>query len=914
MIRKITYHLTILIVTFVVLTACSTKKNTFTRRVYHNLTAHYNAYWNGNESLKEGVAELSKNSKDNYAEVLPVFQFGTKVEAQQVNPQMDRAIEKGVKVIRLHSIYIKGKEHIRWIDDAYFMIGKANYYKQEYRTAIRTFNFIISQYKTNPIKYEAMVWLAKTNNQLGEFGAAQSMLDQVKNKISSGEASKSLQRDMNMVYADYYIKQENYTPAIEYLIPAIEQTHKKDIKTRLRFILAQIYQRNGDLAKATELYKAVIKKNPPYEMAFNARINLAMSYDAATGDSKALEKKLKKMLKDIKNKEYLDQIYYALAEVAIRNKNNDLAIKYLKLSVSSSVGNNYQKSISALKLADLYFDIPEYENAQAYYDSTMMFLPKNYKNYDVIKSKTVLLTELVKNIQVVKVQDSLQAMAAMKPADRDMKINNIIAAIIKEEQRIAEEENANRQALNFLQSNRPNAGSPGAGEWYFYNTSTMSFGFSEFSKKWGKRKLEDNWRISNKQTFDYGDNQANKNGEVDEGEANDTLALASNPKTKNYYLKDLPLTEEKLKKSNEKVEKALYNMGYIYYEGLKDLNKAKETFEILITRFPNGKQCLGSYYQLYKINSDLENKVKKDYYKDIIINNYPESDYAKIILDPEYYKQIQAKKNEINLYYDQTYQAFIVGNYNKVIDNYQIATSKYKLSPLFPKFEYLNALSLGKTKGKEVLIASLNSLVTNYPNHEIIPLAQMVLDYLKTGKDISLAQNDSIKSLPENKNKNKLKPIEPPNNEIVNTTKIDTTKTTTSPILNNISEQLSTYKENSTGIHFFIIMVDASKVNVNVLKIKISDFNRKYYSTSDLVITSIIYNQNIHLISVTQFDNAENAMLYYKTIKTNEYIYSSLDASSTSDFVITTDNFTTFYKLKDLDGYQSYFKSLYLKK
>jgi outer membrane protein assembly factor BamD (BamD/ComL family) len=496
-----------------------------------------------------------------------------------------------------------------------------------------------------------------------------------------------------------------------------------------------------------------------------------------------------------------------------------------------------------------------------------------------------------------------------------MKINNIIAAILKEEQRKAEEESANRQALSVLQNTRQNSGGNmvnGAGEWYFYNTSTMSFGFSEFSKKWGKRKLEDNWRISNKQTVDFGDNQLDKNDETEDGEPKDTSALAANPKNKSFYLKDVPLTEEKMKKSNDKVEKALYNMGYIYYEGLKDLDKAKETFEILIKRFPKGKQVLGSYYQLYKINSDLGDKVKEDYYKDLIMKEYPESDYAKIIADPEYYKQIQAKKNEINLFYDETYKAFILGSYNKVITNYQTATSKYKLSPIFPKFEYLNALSLGKTKGKDSLITSLNSLITKYPNHEIIPMAQMVLAYLNGGNEVNLAKNGTPNITPETKGKPKIISETPKNNEIGNTVKKDTV--VSKRVNNEIKDQLSVYKDNMEGVHFFILMVDASKVNVNVLKIKISDFNRKYYSTNNLEITSIIYNKNIHLISVTQFENAEKAMLYYKTIRSDEYIYSTLDTATTSDFLISSENFTTFYKLKDLDGYQSFFNSIYLKK
>ncbi len=892
------------------------------------MTAHYNAYWNGNESLKDGVKELSLSSKDNYAKVLPIFKLGSKEDAQKVNPQMDRAIEKGAKVIKLHSIYIKGKEHINWIDDAYLMIGKANFYKQEYRSSMRTFNFIISQFKNNPIKYDAMIWLAKANNQTGEFNVSQSYLDMVRNKMSDGSASKSLEKEFNLTYADYYIKQENYTPAIEYIIPAISQTWKKDTKTRLRFILAQIYQRNGDLAKATEYYKKVIKRNPPYEMAFNAKINLAMSYDAASGNSKDLMKKLNKMLKDQKNKEFLDQIYFAMAEVSLRNKDKINAIKYLKLSVSNSISNNYQKSVSSLKLADMYFDLPDYENAQAYYDSTVMFLPKDYPNFEIIQSKAELLTELVKNIKIVKVQDSLQQMATMRADERDMKINNVIAAIIKEEQLKREEENANRLALSVLQSSTQKQGgnvnnTNNAGEWYFYNTSTMSFGFSEFNKKWGKRKLEDLWRISNKQTFDYGDQKNDISDTDTEDEVKDTLKDSSNPKNKNFYLKNLPLTEEKMKKSKDKVEEALFNMGYIYYEGLKDLQKAQESFDTLLFRYPEGKNTLKTYYQLYKIYSDLGNNQKKNYYKNLIINKYPESDYAKIISDPNYYKEIQAKNNEVNRLYEETYKAFILGNYIKVLDNHKIATEKFKITPIYPKFEYIRVLSNGKINGKDSLIKGLNSIISKYPTSEIQPLAQMVLEFLNKGNEISLSTNNYF---PDNKN------VKEKNPKKTNTEKTDNNKNkeltdkglTESTIKQDTANktvvtpkstvlQSSVYVLNNSLPHFFTLLADASKVNINVLKIKISDFNRKYYSGNNFEVTSFIFNQNIHLISVTQFKNAEEALLYYKTIKDNEYINSGLINTNSSDFIISSENFNIFMKLKDNEGYQKFFNDNFLK-
>ena len=899
------------------------------------MTAHYNVWWNGNESLKEGIAALAKSNKDNYAKVLPVYQTGTKQEAQKVNPQMDRAVDKSAKTVRLHSIFIKGKEHIRWIPAAYLLMGKAQFYKQDYKTAIRTFNFIISQYKLAPEKDDAMLWLARCKNQLGEFESGQSFLDQEKDKMDRGEAPKSLTRDFATAYADFFVKQENYVPAIDYLILAIEHTHKKNTKTRLKFILAQIYQKTGDLQRATDLYKSVIKRSPPYEMAFNARINLAMSYDASKGNSKDIIKKLMKMVRDQKNKEYLDQIYYALAEVALRDKDKASAIKYLKLSVSTSNGNNYQKAISSLKLADLYFEIPEYINAQHYYDSTMMFLPKNYQNYELVKSKTEVLTDLVKNLLVVQVEDSLQAMAKMSPAERDKKIAAVIAEIIKEEQRKKEQELLLKQIpMSSIGSNGQLGGN--AGEWYFYNPSTMSFGFSDFTRKWGKRKLEDNWRISNKQTIDYGDAQ-NDNKDLagkDSSKVKDTLKASSNLKDKNYYLKDIPNTPEKLSKSNDRIEIALYNMGFIYFEGLKDHKKAVESFDTLLVRFPETKNKLSSYYESYLIYKDLEDKPNMELYKSKILTDFPESDYAKILLDPDYYKEIQARNNESTIFYEDTYKAFNDQNYKLVLTNYQTALTKYKKSKFFPKFEYIKVLSVGKMMGKDSLIAGLNQFISGFPKSDIVPMAKMALAYLIKGKNLDLGGNYSIaenttdkektkkkkdkKDKKDNASKKETKEIteaKKDNTDVknkadsiqINNTQTNTTTTTS-------SNTKGIFKINEESEHFFVMLVDATKINVNALKIKISDFNRKYYSNSNLSVTSLIFDKNTHMITVSKYANAEDAMLYFNTIKENDYIFGSLNPETYNTFVISSENYLTFYQVKDIDNYVSFFKDNYLKK
>ncbi len=427
------------LILLVSLFSCSTKKNTFTRRLYHNITSRYNVYFNGKESLNEGSIQLVKGAKDNFTKVLPVFNFGTKQEAQQLNPEMDRAIQKASIAIQKHSMPFDGTEKVKWIDDSYLMIGKAYFYKQEYFSARRTFNFVIQEYGYNDIKYNSMIWLALTYNQTGEFEKTEPLLNLITADVSKGVVPYDIVKILPQVYADLYIRQEYYDRAVDFLVEGIFYNPKRDLKTRMMFILGQIFQQSGDLYRASEWYNKVIKRNPEYDMAFQAKINLAKSYDTNSGDRKQVTKILTKMLKDEKNKDYKDQIYFALADVAMRDRDTVMGIEYFRLSVSSSVNNNYQLATSALTLADLYFEIPSYENAQAYYDTAMMALPKDYPNYDDIDRKTKILTDLVESLIIIQHEDSLQSLVNMSETERNSVIDNIIAAYVEEQAMLAEQ-------------------------------------------------------------------------------------------------------------------------------------------------------------------------------------------------------------------------------------------------------------------------------------------------------------------------------------------------------------------------------------------------------------------------------------------------------------------------------------------
>jgi len=865
--------------------ACSTKKNTFVRRTYHNLTAHYNVYWNGMDNMRQGIKEYQAGLKDNYALVLPVYQYGDKAGASKISQYADIAIKKASKAINKHSMVFNRKEYNRWIDDCYLLIGKSYFYKQDYPMARRTFEFVIKTYNENELKYEAMLWQAQANIQIGDFKRAEPMLDLLQSKINKGDAPLKYETDLNLVYSQFFIMQKSYDAAIPYLTRALELNPTSAMRTRCEFILGQILQRNGEFNEASAHYEYVIKHSKSYDMEFNAKINLAQCYDTHSGNREFIVKKLTKMLKDDKNKEYLDQVYYALAHIAMKDADTVNAVEYYKKSVSTSKTNNYQKAISSLELADIFFETKDYTISQAYYDSTMQFLPKDYPNYKELSKRTMTLTDLVKNLQVIQRQDSLQKLALMPEDQRNKIIDQIIAKLIADEMKKQMEEQMQREAQNLLggqgMGQEQQVGGSKEGRWYFYNPTTMSNGFSNFTRKWGRRKLEDNWFLSDKTVVNF--NQDEKPADSVPIAGADTTkggkkgaAKSKNPKERAYYLPDIPFTKEMVKASNDMIIEAHYQAGFIFVEGLGDYGNAVKTFESLMERFPDNKYKMQATYELCQLYQHLQNQPKSDQYKNMILSLYPESDYARLLINPNYYKEINARQSEASKLYNDTYKAFTNQQYYMVINNADIARTKYqKDSVLMPKFDYMRALALGKIEVVDSLVAAMNKVIKDYPNSKVRPMAENVLAFLGTQKD---SKGQQIK--------------------------------TDSATITDLTQKL--YKYDPNAVHFYVLIVKDELVDVDALKIKITDYNTKFHDLEGLMVNSLLLDNGRQMITVNNFDNGETAMNYFVGILNSKYIFTKLEnAGEYFNFVISVENYPVFYKSKDIQQYMRFFEKNY---
>lgn len=860
-----------------VFSGCSTKKNTVTRRAFHNLTSHYNVYWNGEHSLQEGNRQLKDNAKDDYSKVLRVYNYGTKNEAMALNSQMDRAIQKTAVCVQKHSMVFNGKERVKWIDDAYLVMAKAHFYKQDYIPAKRTFDFVSTEFRNNDIALVSDLWLVKTYIQTEQYPKAIATIEQLQAKMATRKKlPKELHRNFDLTVADYYIATKDYRNAINYLKAGLLETNNRDLRTRARFILGQIYMELNDGKRATEQFKKVIKKNPPYEMLFEARMNMAKM--GSSGNAKELYKMLNRMLNDRKNEEYADRIYYAMAELALREDNVNKAIGYLRQSVAEAQNNRIQRANSSLKLATILFERNEYELSQAYYDTAVSSMEKTYPGYDSLYNISRTLNDLVTNLTIIREQDSLLMVVNMDSVSRNALIDKIIAQVIEEEKLQKEMEEYEEQLAlmgGAVPKVSPNL-DPGSSQgWYYYNETTLRNGFNDFSKKWGMRKLEDNWRISDKRSLANGMLDSNNN-DTDGGNPSlsDTAATAATNHDRAYYLKDLPFAPEQQAEAHKQIAASLYNVGFIYLDRLSDYNRSIESYEKLDTRYPGNEKELPSWYALYKMHNDLKHTEQAEDYKNRILSKYPESSYASVILDPNYFEKLKEESQQASTLYSKTYEAFQQGQYYRVRMNTERAMDLYAADTTFaPRFALLDAISRGRLETVDTMAYALLRVVKTYPTSSVhgyaLDLLQHVNIEYKLGLDLS---------------------------ELVSTTKGDEK-----------TEELEwPYVKEPDAQHMVIIVFNPKTIRTEPLKVRLSDFNKKEHRFETYEVKNLLLEGNTMIVSLSLFENEQKAKDYITSMFITDYLFGGMNKDDYSVLPISVKNYAIFLKEKSVEDYKAF--------
>lgn len=917
--RKGFYYISICFAAFL-LWSCSTKKNTKATRFYHAFNSRYNIYFNGKTAFDEALKAMQDGYKENYSDQILMYPISAQPkEKQTTGGPFDRAIEKGNKAIKLHSIKAKPPKKPGWKNDpkqrawqeqeeynpflkhCWLLVGEAQFYNADFLQASATFSYIARHYAGDEeMVAEARLWQARSYAEMGWFYEAEDILS----KLNTNGIPKKNLNQYAAVYADYLIKEKRFEDAIPYLKTAIKAEKNGKQRARMRYLLGQLYADQELDGLAYQAFQQVIRSNPPYELEFAARIRQTEVF--AGRDYQKVVKTLKRMAKSQKNQDYLDQVYYALGNVYLNRADTTNAITYYQLGIDSSKQNGMDKALCQIKLGDLYFQMRDYIHAQPCFSGALAGIQKEYKDYPRVSKLSAVLDELVVHAEAVHQQDSLQALAKMPEAERLAVIDKAIADLIKQEEE--EKKQAEKEAYLADQEakgtgiDRPGTetnaivlptGSNGS-TFYFYNPQTVAQGKTQFQKKWGRRTLEDNWRRKKKELTTFNDpadtEMADAATETDlgaEGQALPTDSLesgmdpvaADDPHQREYYLQQLPFTQEDIDASNVIIIDGLYNMAMIYKDKLEDLSLSVEGFEELERRFPENEHLLESYYQVYLIALRTHDEALAATYKQKLIDKFADSDYAVAIADPNYEYNIRMMDAVQDSIYEQTYTAYLADDTTLVRRNYQQVSEKYPLANLLPKFMFLEALTYVQAGDPEGFKAALKALLEKYPKADVSELAgEMLKGVLRgramvqggvrgmswdlrfgVGEDGSLSAADSARVF--------------------------------------TAEPNTPYK--------LLLMYPAGSVDKNQLLFAVAAYNFANFMVKEFDLTFQTAGP-IEMLQVSGFVNFDEILHYYKLIYGPDGYASALDRAI-SVLPISDDNYETLMHGKTLDEYITFF-------
>jgi tetratricopeptide (TPR) repeat protein len=894
--RIVNFFIGCFVATCLLLSACSPTKDKWLNRKWHTMTGRFNVYFNGEVKLLETLESLEKGHQDDFTKLLEVFPYGDEAASKGVAGQLDIVLKKVSLAIQNH--YVGS-----YTDNSYYLMGKAHYYKRDYYAGMEAFQFVNSKFKDKGLKPVCTAWIAKCYAGLGKIDEAEAVIglllseEQSKLKKQSiyhkifPETPKEYSQEIYATAADIAIKQRKFVSATEKLTIALSYATQKQVKIRYTYILAQLYTEMDSIKIANQYYSKILNMLAPYEFEFNASINLAKAYDLNDKSAaKQIRRSLKRMLKDDKNDGYYDQIWYELGNLEMKEKNVQQAIYDYKKCSEVQGKNPNQKALAYLALGTIYLDLPNYKLAQAYYDSTASSINATYKDYQKIIIKKTVLSDLINNLIVIETEDSLQELAKLNEVEIDQKINQWITQAKVDSLANVKKSKDKKEAARLAQlnpeiklANTTNAGFGQQGQWYFYNPTIMASGAAEFfsQKKWGMRTNEDFWRIAaieKQETI-----LPNESGEKSNTEANNAIKTestqtenASTDTTKDLdfipaisgsrksWIENVPYTKDQLKRSNNRLLDAYYNLGIIYDEKLDDSKEAIKDFELLLYRFPSSEYEPQVLYKLYKLYITIDNNEQASIKKNRLIAEYPESPYALIIQN----KTVNTAETDANIAvvdaYEYIYELYSTGNFEEVKIKKQEADKKFAGNTLQAKFDLVYALAVGKTESIDHFKLHLNELVVRYPKTDVGDRAQAILNYLSKLDE---------KIIPDS-----LKPKEP---DFVITPE---------------------------GPFYMVVAIYDDKLDMNEFLSKMNAYHEEFNEFDNLRVNPMLSNEGFQLLMVREFRELDKAMSYYSDFKTRDVTKKRLKYEGTSlTFVISQAHFKKMLKEKKVELYQQLF-------
>jgi tetratricopeptide (TPR) repeat protein len=783
-------------------------------------------------------------------------------------PALDSAVAKGYdkeiqEAVKMSSLAIQRHPNSKWADDAYILVGKARLYSLDWGNAIQTFKYVNTKSKDPNARHEAIINLIRTFTEHKEFANGQAAID----FLEKEKLNKTNKKNFLLEKAYFYQMQNDLDKMVRNLTSASPLLKKKDRPGRIYFIIGQIYQKLGFESEAYGYYRKCISTNPEYEVDFYARLYMAQVTEISRSkDVNAARKSFKSLLKDTKNKEFKDKIYYEMGVFELKQKNLGDAITDLNQAIRTGTNKRIDGE-AYLRLGEIYYDtLRQFKLSQAYYDSAITALPKDYEGYAQIKARQEILNEFVKNLQTIEWQDSLLALAKMDSAAIYAKLDAIYQKKKLEEEKLARRKKVNRISIE-SNTNSPfttgEGNDSGTATWYFGNPSAMAIGQNEFRRVWGDVPLEDNWRRSQRsavggvQQLPQPDNAANKpKEEQKETEQVDPVALEYTKLDK-----EIPRTEEQRKVALKKIEDAYFNLGDIYYFKLQEKDNAVSSYTTLLRRFPGNEHEPEVLYKLYLIYKDTD-PGKADFFASKLKELYPNSTFTKILLNPNYLAESSQAVEKQKVVYKTAYDYFQNKDYVLALQAVSEAQAMGETS-FTPNLELLKILIVGETENIAQFQYQLDEFIKKYPEEKITDYAKKLL---ATSRDFQNTQE-------KQKGIQYIKSLEEP--------------------------------------HYFVLIYRKEENLSNVGTAVLEKFNQQNFKELQLKTSNLQLNDEYAMILVVDLQQVTQALSYMQTFNENMPRLTELQNHKFNTFVITKDNFDIFYRTKGLDEYLKFFEKNY---
>lgn len=899
--------------------ACSSQKDNAANRSLQNLSARYNFIYNSNVLLKAYQDDLALTNIDNYDHILSVYIAPPTIDYVTANPAI--ADQKTLdEIAQKAQTIISEKGLSNYLDEAYTLLAKTNFYKGNYFSAAAYFDYTAKAFGADrKTLLNALTWKARSQMQLNDDENAIKVLDTVNLFLDSVKKDRA---EPLATLAQMNIFQFDYQKAITYLEKAIKEGPSAQNKIRWSYILGQLYENEKQYEPSLQYYTRVEKSNAPFEMYFNAKLSKIRIDNILTNGTSNRRVQLLKLLKDDKNLDYTDQIYYEVAEDYYANQDYIKAGEYYQISAQKSTRNPYQKGMAYLKLADLNFKtLGNYVNAKLYYDSAALTLPKSYAGYDAILKKSENLEYLTDRYQVIATEDTLQTIAKLPQQERASRMDKMFA--------MAKQAASVPQTVQQSPGNSQLSSPIQNATFYFSNAGAISTGFNDFKRRWGNRPLEDNWRQSIKSSAQV--NQQNQANVIVNGNPVQITQQANTDAQKAAqiaaYEASLPLTAEQLRLSDQKIVDAYFEIAGFYQQVLNDQEEANKVYQTLLDRFPKNNHLDAIYYSLY-LGLATTNPEKSAQYKNLVLANYPNSVYAKTILDPTF----SAKQNEldqiINSTYNNVFNLYERKDFANVIAQVNQTNQRFPGNSLQPQYDYLKAISIGRTQPVDSLIIAFNQIIAVHPDDKLItPLVIDHLNYINSNlasfrlRKVALPESDPnepkmivqqetavVKPQPAqvvsndtnqivSKPDTTAKPIQQP----ITPVKIDS-MAKTPPV------QLFSTAESTT--YYYVVSVSDMSLSVSSSRFGIGQFNRSNYAGTGIKHQLLELNDD-QLIFVGNFANLDEVKTYAEGINPQLTKIMKVPASTYKWFYISKENFEKINDRETLTKYIEFFKNNY---